>query len=468
MRRLLLFCLIVLLSLQGCGQKKSKQFQIELPLSNFDYSITVRGEVFSMNEMSLSVPSGVGGSIQSIPESGTIVKKGDVLVVIESKNAEQQLKEKQRRLKYINRRINREKRRIAQDRLQQEIKVLEKTYALNLKKLETEFQLGEKDPRVIKSLDLKIQLLDQKIELQIDKLNSYEILSQTKSISDDQIERLRKNLRSTQVSRDLEKLDKRSKIEGTVGLKKEKLELEIKMLEQELEKVKKEQQEAEKSYPLRVEKLELEREKRKRQIKEALENQKKSKLATQSDGIFTRVTRWGGSEVKKGDDVWRGSTVGKVLDPNQLEIRLRLPERQINEIEVGHSVIIHSIQNNKKVSGKISRIDSLASLMNPRNKQSIKYHWATVDIDSKNLKSFRPGETVIANINLGHYQNSWIIPRELVNLESDGTLKINSLEETIIFPEYTATEDYFIVDATVHKDRIGEILNIIPDLQIIH
>ena len=83
----------------------------------------------------------------------------------------------------------------------------------------------------------------------------------------EQMERLKKNLNTAKINRDLEKLEKLAVVEGTVGLQKEKLELEIVMLEQDLEKVIDEKNEKEKSYPLRLEKLELEKKKRQKQIK---------------------------------------------------------------------------------------------------------------------------------------------------------------------------------------------------------
>lgn len=463
---MLQICIVlsIFILLQGCGQKPIPNLELQVTSQDFTHSVEVQGEVFSKTEYSLSVPTGVGGSIQFIPESGTPVKAGEVLVIIESKNSEKRLKEKQRRLKYINRKIAREKRRVAQEKLRKDLLILDKTYALNLKKLEAEYQMGEKDTRVIKSLDLKIKLLEQKIKLQLDKLKSYEILSKTRSISDDQMQKLQKNLKFSEVNRDLEKLEKKSKIEGTIGLKKEKLDLEIKMLEQELDKVKKEKIEAEKSYPLRIEKLELERKKRKRQIKKAIANQQKAKLVTKTDGVFTRVTRWGGSEVKKGDSVWRGSTVGKIVDNTQLEIRLRLPEVFINDIETGQLVDVYSLQNNSKsVTGKITRIDSMASFMNPRNRQSIKYHWAVLNIGTDVLKSFKPGETVMAKIRLGKYPNSWLIPRETAQIQANGTLSINTISGYISYKKYASTEDYYIVDATTHKDKFGDTLNIIPN-----
>ena len=137
------------------------------------------------------------------------------MVVIESRNSKKRLSEKQRRLKYIQRRIVRENRKITQEKLQNELKILEKTYALNVKKLEAKYQLGEKDPRVIKSLDLKIRLLEEKIELQVAKLDSYKVLKQTKSISMEQMERLKKNLNTAKINRDLEKLEKLAVVEGT-------------------------------------------------------------------------------------------------------------------------------------------------------------------------------------------------------------------------------------------------------------
>ena len=456
-------CFVLSIALIGCDKVPRKDFSINLPIRNFDHKLSVRGEIFSQNEISLSVPSGVGGSIKSIPESGTRVKAGDVLVVIESKNLNKRLQEKQRRLAYTHRRIIREKRRISQEKLQNELKILEKKYSLNVKKLEAEYQLGEKDQRVIKSLDLKIRLLEEKIELQMSKLDSYQILAETKSISKEQIERLKKNLNAAKINRDLEKLEKRSKLQGTTGLAKEKLELEIEMLEQDLSKVLDEKSEKEKSYPLRLEKLELEKKKRERQIEKAINNKKKSNIKTNSNGVFSRVTRWGGSEVKKGVDVWRGTTVGKVLDHSALEARLRLPERQIDSIPVGSKVLIYSLQNIKKsVEGKIARIDNMASLMNPRNRKSIKYHWAFLDLGSKSLQQFQPGETLLAEIQLGYHKDCWVIPKELAVIKQDSLVLNTSLGKKY-FNEYLSSEDYFIVNALQYRETIGETLSIIPN-----
>ena len=115
---------IGLFACSGCNKSADKSFIINLYPRDFNSVLSVRGEIFSQNEISLSVPSGVGGSIKSIPESGTPVKDGDVLVEIESKNQKKRLQEKQRRLKYVERRIIREKRKIAQEKLQNDLKIL--------------------------------------------------------------------------------------------------------------------------------------------------------------------------------------------------------------------------------------------------------------------------------------------------------------------------------------------------------
>ena len=73
--------------LTGCRKPPAEIFTIDLLPRNFADVLTVRGEIFSQNETSLSVPSGVGGSVKSIPESGTAVETGDTVVVIESRNS---------------------------------------------------------------------------------------------------------------------------------------------------------------------------------------------------------------------------------------------------------------------------------------------------------------------------------------------------------------------------------------------
>ncbi len=45
----------------GCNKSPKEDFTINLAKRDFNNSLSVRGEVFSQNEISLSVPSGVGG-----------------------------------------------------------------------------------------------------------------------------------------------------------------------------------------------------------------------------------------------------------------------------------------------------------------------------------------------------------------------------------------------------------------------
>ena len=118
----------------------------------------------------------------------------------------------------------------------------------------------------------------------------------------------------------------------------------------------------------------------------------------------------------------------KVLDHSALEARLRLPERQIDSIPVCSKVFIYSLQNIKKsVEGKIARIDNMASLMNPRNRNSIKYHWAFLDLNSKSLQHFQPGETLLAEIQLGYHKDCWVIPKELAVIKQDSLVLNTSL-----------------------------------------
>ena len=67
----------------GCNKSTGKA-SISIYTRDFTSVLSVRGEIFSQNEISMSVPSGVGGSIKSIPESGTPVKARR-LIEIESK-----------------------------------------------------------------------------------------------------------------------------------------------------------------------------------------------------------------------------------------------------------------------------------------------------------------------------------------------------------------------------------------------
>ena len=174
------------------------------------------------------------------------------MVEVNSKRQNNSVKKLKNRLFYARRRLKSEKEKVAKSRLASEIDVLEKEYAYTIQRIEIKYKSGEKDLRVLKSLDLQTQLLDEKLGNLKDKMESYMVLVESNSISLDAIEKMKKELTSTRISRDLQKLVKTEKVQGVVGREKEELLLELDLLKHNLEKSKLVLEEKEKLFPLDI------------------------------------------------------------------------------------------------------------------------------------------------------------------------------------------------------------------------
>ncbi|MCJ8344027.1 HlyD family efflux transporter periplasmic adaptor subunit [bacterium] len=430
----------------GCeNQEKVSHEIIHLPLQKNQEYLEFRGLAFSKEESSLSTPRKVNGSISFIVENGTEVKKGDLLVEVNSKRQNNSVKKLKNRLFYARRRLKSEKEKVAKSRLASEIDVLEKEYAYTIQRIEIKYKSGEKDLRVLKSLDLQTQLLDEKLGNLKDKMESYMVLVESNSISLDAIEKMKKELTSTRISRDLQKLVKTEKVQGVVGREKEELLLELDLLKHNLEKSKLVLEEKEKLFPLDIEKRELIVKKRQSGLNKVLEAMKDSSMYSKVDGVFMRVKHpWNGNYIEKGTDVWRGMTLGKVLDYQNISVKFRLPEKYVDLVKVGMNIEFYSLQKPSQVlKTKVKKIESIATPMDPMNRKSAKFHWLFIDMDAKGLK-FLPSETFLCKIQLNSFENSIYVPRELANIE-DGVLQVNTSEGLKSFQDFEQGLDYYIL-----------------------
>lgn len=446
---LILTSLGFLLFLSGCTDKEPAKSKLLLETQNFSHSVDVLGEVLSRSERNLTCPDGIRGFIDWIAESGSQVETGEVVVKITDNRLSRGAKDKERSIKYANRRLTREKRKIEKESLELELKVLEKQYELATKELELEFKFGEKDERVLKALDLKIQLLDEKIVVQTRKLDSYKILESQNSVSKEEMERLKKNLQTLKIDRSLEQLERRIKVEGVTGLEKEKLLLEKDMLVRELQDLAKEKEEKEKSFPLRLQKLELEIEKRKKQLTKLEESLKKSEIKSEISGTFMRVKHpWNGTVMKEGVSVRSRRSVGKIMDFNSLKARFQVSEKYVDLIKEGANIHFEGLRNpGKRITGKVAKVDSMASKYDPSNTKSSKFHWVHVDFEAPE-NSFIPGETLTGTIEIQNFEDVFLIPREIAILsDNKKKLTISGLKE-LSDDQFHLHEDFFIVPSS--------------------
>ncbi|PCJ18180.1 MAG: hypothetical protein COB02_11365 [Candidatus Cloacimonadota bacterium] len=432
--------------LVGCNDKKpnsNEKITIEVK-TNKEY-LEFRGLAFSKEESSYSTPKNVNGSIEFIVENGKQIKKGDLLVKIKSSRENNKEKKLKNRLFYAKRRLKSEKEKVAKERLKLELDVLEKEYAYTIKKMEINYKSGERDSRVLKSLDLKTKLIDEKLFNLTEKMKSYQILADENSIPLDEIEKMKKQLKNTKLNHSLQLLDKKEKLDGTIGKEKEQLLLELDLLKHNLKKSKLTLEEKEKLFPLNIEKRELVVKKRESGLKKIYETLKASSVMSKVDGVFVRVKHpWNGNYIEKGTDVWRGMTLGKVLDYENISVKFRLPEKYVDLVKVGMKLSFYSLQNSdKKIEAKVKKIDSIATPVDPMNRKSNKFHWLFIEMKPQSYK-FLPSETFICKILLNSHKDSIFIPKELAIIK-DKNLLIETSEGQQKITSFVKGLDYYIL-----------------------
>ncbi|MCO4783256.1 MAG: HlyD family efflux transporter periplasmic adaptor subunit [Candidatus Cloacimonetes bacterium] len=435
-----------LLLLQGCTEKQkpvNETISIS-PKDNAEF-IELRGLAFSNKETGLTTPRRVNGTVEFIVESGTKVKKGDLLVKIKSSNQSKQMKKSKNRLFYAKRKLKNQKEQAAKEQLKLELAVLEKQFAYTIKKIEIEYKSGEKDKRVIQSLDLKTKLLDEKLINLSEKMESYQSLAKLNSISVDEIEKMKKELASTKLNRDLQELDKKDQVQGVIGQDKDQLLLELDLLNHDLKKAKLALSEKIKLFPLDIEKRELVVKKRQAGLKKIAQTIKQSSLHSKVDGVFVRVKHpWNGNYIEKGVQVWRGMSVGKVLDYVNISVKFRLPEKFVDLVQPGMKLSFYSLQNPDKIlEAKVKKIDSIATPLDPVNRKANKFHWMFIESELKDSK-FLPSETFVCKIELNNYKNSIFVPKEFAKV-ADGQLHINTKNGLIKTKDFVKGLDYFIL-----------------------
>lgn len=437
---------LCLMLLQGCTDKPKQSNEIISisPKDNAEF-LELRGLAFSNKETGLTTPRRVNGTIEFIIENGSQVNEGDLLVKIKSSNQDNQKKKLKNRLFYAKRKLKNQKEQAAKDQLKLELEVLEKEYACTIKQIEIEYKSGEKDKRVLKSLDLKTKLLDEKLINLSEKMKSYQTLAKVNSISVDEVAKMKKELSSTKLNRDLQELEKKEQVQGVVGKDKEQLFLELDLLKHDLKKAKLALSEKIKIFPLDIEKRELVVKKRQAGLDKIIQTMKESSLHSKVDGVFVRVKHpWNGNYIEKGTNVWRGMSVGKVLDYQNISVKFRLPEKYVDLVKPDMKLSFYSLQNPiNKLSGKVTKIDSIATPLDPVNRKANKFHWIFVESEVTDQK-FLPSETFVCNIELNSYKNSLFIPKEFAKL-NDGELHINTKSGLMKTKDFVKGLDYYIL-----------------------
>jgi RND family efflux transporter MFP subunit len=130
----------------------------------------------------------------------------------------------------------------------------------------------------------------------------------------------------------------------------------------------------------------------------------RSKLKAPFAGVVSDRVR------RAGEEVARGEVVARLVNPDELEIRLFVPLRYVRSIRPGHEVRVTTEQR-----GFTAAVSSIVPAGDPRS-QSFEVLVKAPRVDGL----LAPGNTVEVELPLGEPQRSLAVPRDALIIRADG------------------------------------------------
>jgi len=406
---------------------KDGQKVISIKQGRFVYSIDLVGEIEAKKQIYIAA-NGHGAKIEMIDDDGTIVKKGDVITKLESKENEDELESKEMELGIS----------------KNELTLLEQNFSADMVKYASSVTLAEKDVQLQK-LELK-KLIDGATKEELDKLHlEIKLAQRALKFSKENLEQsnilfkkgftqkkdiLEKELDVAQKEKDLEIANAEYKItkDGNTETEKQIARLKLKQAENNLAN-------AEKIKDLEIKKYKLEKEKQEVKIDANVSSVNKLKTLISDASIKAPVngtvvlnkifTDQGLAKPKVGDRVGRGMAFISVANLDDFNIKTEVPEQYIGKIKKGLPCnITISTLKGKKFKGNISKIGFFA-----KDKSNIFQQYSNyIEGESKVFELeiellekdalFKPGMSVDVHISLKDLNSVIVIPNKAIYKET--------------------------------------------------
>ncbi len=130
---------------------------------------------------------------------------------------------------------------------------------------------------------------------------------------------------------------------------------------------------------------------------------------------------WGGFSLMPGRVVWIGMTLFNLVDPESMEAKCYVLEKDAGELRPGQpATITLDPFPGLRYSGKVKQIDNLAR---PLDRDSpVKYFQTIISLDKVDSRFMRPGIKVKARIAAGQLQSVLVIPRSALAKKGESTV----------------------------------------------
>jgi HlyD family secretion protein len=135
---------------------------------------------------------------------------------------------------------------------------------------------------------------------------------------------------------------------------------------------------------------------------------------------------WGGFSMLPGRVVWIGMTIFNLVNPERMEAKCFVLEKDAGELRVGQRATV-SLDPFPGISytGKVRQIDSLARAID--RDSPIKYFQTIIELDKTEPKYMRPGVKVKVRIAAGQLRSVVVVPRSaVVKKDSDSLVFIRT------------------------------------------
>jgi multidrug resistance efflux pump len=443
----------------GCGGNKSEtEITFKPVLEDFSLRVSSRGEIRSLSEITVVCPEKIEGVIASLARPGSHVTKGDVVVRIVADSMEKDLKTAERKLRYNHRKLRKIRKEIEQERLRLDLEVLEREVALKVNEIELEKSLGEKDSRVIQGLDLNLKLLEERYNHLRERHTTLEILSQSNSVADSEFQRLKKDLAIASLNRQLGVLEKKDQVQGLTGKARDKLYLVRNMLRREWERSLQSRAEKLKSLPLKIEKRELIIQKRTREVEKIRSRLGRTIIRARKTGVFLQAKHpWNGSLIDVGTEARSRMQLGKIIDFDSLQARLKVEEKYIDLIQPRQVVELRPLgRPGRKIQGRILSIQAMATPYNPSNPRSRRYHGVEVELIGS--PTLIPGETIKGSILVRQFSQVYKIPKELARADGK-SIWLRTRPHEIQISSFEQVEGFYLLPSSVGDFRLAYVLD---------
>ncbi len=148
------------------------------------------------------------------------------------------------------------------------------------------------------------------------------------------------------------------------------------------------------------------------------------KLLAPSSGVVVNNDMgyyWGGFSLMPGRVVWIGMTLFNLVDPEKMEAKCFVLEKDAGNLRVGQAATMTLDPfPGLQYSGKVRQIDSLAR---PLDRDSpVKYFQTIVSLDKVDSKFMRPGIKVKVRIAAGQLKSVLAIPRSALAKKAEETV----------------------------------------------